>query len=426
MPDVSVKTVVIGVLIEQDVNSEKKIRVVTWSLALYFFLTPFDFFPIIPGASLIRFVALFPLFALLFYVNSMKIYADRYFFLPVVYTGFLVLTSMYSVSFSDSQVRVISTATNIALILLLAMIDYRRHEIQLLRKAIIYSGWLTAILLLHASRGLTAERLTIAIGRDAEDPNYLVGYLMFVLIHYLERYLSQKKLRYLTFTAVFIAFIFMTGSRGGLLAVIGASLFFIFLWMRRQNLKLSVIFKSVFMAGILALTIYFVFFNLPIELRDRFTLFDEIIEEGGSGRTRIWANVIESFNNGSFINKLFGMGVATTTMFTDGRVAHNIWLDALLETGIIGTAILFLFYFEFIKKVYKLKDHIVTSVFFGYMLMALSMSLDRYRPIWNILLFILIIKNFENSKSYVSTIPIGSTKYKEEANGVAVRGDLIL
>jgi O-antigen ligase len=274
------------------------------------------------------------------------------------------------------------------------MINYNKNEIKVLRKAFIYSGWIAAILLLYAGAGYAPGRLAITLAGAAEDPNYSVGYMMFILLYSLEQHLRNKKLSYLGLFALFIGLVFLTGSRGGLLAVLGASLFLLVLWMKEQKLKLSAMSRIVLVVGIIALIIYFIFANLPLELRNRFILSAELLEAGGSGRIIIWTSIIESFSVAPLINQLFGMGAATVSFFSHNwAVGHNIWLDSLIETGIIGTVILFAFYFSFLKKAYDLMEHVVASALFGYMLMALTMSLYSYRPIWNILLFILILNN---------------------------------
>ena len=91
-------------------------------------------------------------------------------------------------------------------------------------------------------------------------------------------------------------------------------------------------------------------------------------------------------------NKLFGMGAATIKHFTYGRSGHNIWIESLMEIGIIGISILGIFYIVFILKSFKMGEHIVFACFMGYIIMTLSMSLYSYKPIWNILLLILILK----------------------------------
>jgi len=375
-------------------DSALDFKLSTHLLAVYLFLTPLDFFPIFPEIGVQRIFAFLPLLGSLFYVKSMRIYIDRYFFLPVIYTAFLIITSFYSFNVDETQQRILTTGTNIALILILSFLDYNSQEIRYLKKMIVFSGWLALALLVYTSRDIVAGRVTVAIGGAAEDYNNLVGYFIFTMIYYLDQLMNKKKLKYFAYVSIFLSAIFITGSRGGLIAVFGAALFYMLIWVRAQKLKYHVILRLILFISVLVLAVYFIFNMLPVELRERFIPTDGRFIDGADNRFEIWDSILDSFAAFPLANQLFGMGVGTVRHFAlEGQVGHNIWLDSLIETGLFGTVFLFVFYFSFFKKAYTLKNHVVASSFFGYMILAMSLSLYRYRPLWNILLLILIIKN---------------------------------
>jgi len=141
--------------------------------------------------------------------------------------------------------------------------------------------------------------------------------------------------------------------------------------------------------------VYLILSILPVELRERFIPTEGSFIEGAESRFDIWGSIIYKFTFSSLYNQLLGMGAGTVRHFAyEGQVGHNIWLDSLIETGLFGTVLLFVFYYSFLKKALTLKSYVVASSFIGYMIMALSLSLYRYRPLWNILLFVLILKNY--------------------------------
>ena len=371
------------------------VKLSTHLLAIYLLLTPLDFFPVAQGVSLQRILAFLPLLGCLFYVKSMKIYFDRYFFLPVIYIAFLIITSFYSFDVDATQNRIFTIGTNLGFILLLSFLDYNSKEIRYLIKIIVLSGWFALLLIIYTSGDLVADRVTVAIGGAAEDYNLLVGYFMFAMIYYIEQLMNKKKIKFFAFILIFLASIFITGSRGGLIAVFGAAIFYMLTWAKAQKFKFHVILKFILYLTILVLGVYLILSILPVELRERFIPTEGSFIEGAESRLDIWGSIIYKFTSSPLFNQLIGMGAGTVRHFAyEGQVGHNIWLDSLIETGLFGTVVLFVFYYSFLKKTLTLKSYVVASSFIGYMIMALSLSLYRYRPLWNILLFVLILKNY--------------------------------
>jgi len=370
-------------------------KVSTHFLAIYIILAPLDFLPLFPGVSFQRVLALLPILGSLFYISSMKIYIDRFFLLPILYTTFLVVTTFYSVNYEATQLRILTTGTNIFLILLLGSLEYSSNEIDYLKKMFVLSGWVALLLILYSTRGLVTDRITVTLGGAQEDHNNLVGYFIFTIIHSIEQYINKKKLRHLGIIFIFLVVVIVTGSRGGLLAVLGASASYMIFWAVQHQLKFSVILKTIVLflliLGIIVLIVNF----LPLEMRERFIFDEGQFLQGGETRFEIWNSIIDSFVNAPILNQIFGYGAGTVREFSlDRQVGHNIWFDALIETGIFGIILLFIVYISFYKKVSSLKSYIVASTFIGYMLMAMSLSLYRFRPIWNILLLIIILKNY--------------------------------
>ena len=380
-----------------DTIQNNRVKMITWLVAFYLLLTPLDFLPIVAGASLSKILILIPVCGWLLYLTSIKIRFDRYLVVPVIYVIIILTSSFYSYDASATIQRIVTICMNIAAILVLSTVNYDANEINILKKAIVYSGWFTLVLMIfYAKTDLVGGlRLTVAVNGVYQDPNYLTGFLIFPILFYYFDLISNKKKLSLIKMSVFIIFILLTGSRGGLLALIGALLFLTLIWSMRDGFSLKTFAKIV--SVILGLILLFVVtLNfLPEEIVNRYNLAS-VIASGGTGRTDIWVEVKDQYSDFSLINKLFGGGAGTVKFFTDGEVAHNLWLESFIEVGVVGSVVFIVFYYIFFKKAYQMKEYVVVSSLFGYIVMSLSLSLYSYKPIWNIMLLILILKNSED------------------------------
>lgn len=377
-----------------NIDKNFKIHISTWLIALYLFCAPLDFIQVIPGVSLMRFLILLPLAGCFLRIKGMRFYLDRYFVILLLYVFMLIVTILYSYDSSNTIQRTISVGQNIAVILVLSMLSYNKKEIITIKKAMVYSGWLTLILMyFYSDTSLMGGRMTIAVNGAFQDPNYLCGFLIFSIVYYYEEFIQKKNKMSFVKMCVFLVFVLLTGSRGGLLAIFGSILFYTFIWMKDKSFKLSSILKLFSLIFLIS-----IFFNITIDLLpesvgERYdTSFT--VNDGGASRFGIWESSLNNYEHLPVFYQLFGTGAGTIGhIFIHGGVSHNIWIESLIEIGIIGTGVLFTLYFLYFIKVYKLKEFVVSSSFIGYMVMAMSLSLYSYKPIWNILLIIMILKN---------------------------------
>lgn len=380
-----------------ETSQNEKVKLITWLTAFYLLLTPLDFLPVITGVSLSKILILIPVCSWLLYIRQVKIRFDRFLVIPVIYIIIIMISSFYSYDVSATMQRIITIGMNISVILALSMVNYELKEINILKKAIVYSGWFTlALMIFYGNTDLVGGlRLTVVVNGMLQDPNYLTGFLIFPILFYYNDFIRNKKKMSLIKISIFIIYILLTGSRGGLLALMGAMLFLTITCSMRNGFKLTSLLKI--------LSVIFVFYMffviamniLPDEIVKRYNIAS-VIESGGTGRIDIWLIVEDQYSNFSIANKLFGGGAGTVRYFAGGKVAHNLWLESLVEVGVVGSFIFFILYYIFLKKAYKMKEYVVTASFLGYILMSLSLSLYSYKPIWNIMLLVLILRSYEN------------------------------
>ena len=78
------------------------------------------------------------------------------------------------------------------------------------------------------------------------------------------------------------------------------------------------------------------------------------IDDGGSGRTRIWELILDDYNNSTGREKLFGHGFHSVFYnlrpFGKARFAHDSFIETLYDYGIIGLILLMSFFCYLIKN----------------------------------------------------------------------------
>ncbi len=356
-------------------------------LSVYLFLMPFDFYPLIEGISVSRLLVFLPLLGALFEMKSFKTFKGESFWV-LWYFASVSLTYFYSIDKSLTKERIISLFLNFVVIILFSMRPYSRDEIEKLFNAVALSGWLFLVLTLLYGE-FKYGRLFVVIGGLQQDPNYFCGFIIFPICYYLWRFLENSKFWNLVSALILSVPIFLTGSRGGLIALLGSVFILFVIYIKRGD---SSRFVKFFFAALVILLVVLVFWRyLPENITNRFTL-EYTLEDNGAGRFRIWEEIIEGFKNSELWNQAFGHGAATVKNFNSRQqVAHNIYIETLIETGVTGILMLLLMYFKYGAMALKLKEGFLVASFTGYMIMTLSMSLYSYKPIWNIMLLIVIL-----------------------------------
>ncbi len=365
-------------------------------LSIYLFLIPFDFYPLIEGVSVSRFLVFLPLLGALFEIRSFKTFKGESFWV-LWYFASVSLTYFYTVDKSLTKERIITLFLNFVVIILFSMRPYSREEIEKLFKAVALSGWLFFILMVLYGK-FEDGRLFVEFDGLKQDPNYFCGFIIFPICYYLWRFLENGKFWNLASALILSVPIFLTGSRGGLLALLGSVFVICVIYIKRGD---SSRFVKFFFAALVILLVVLVFWRyLPENITNRFTL-KYTLEDNGAGRFKIWEDIIENFKDAELWNQVFGHGAATVKNFnSSNRAAHNIYIETLIETGVAGTLMLVVMYFKYGILALKLKDSFLVASYAGYMIMTLSMSLYSYKPIWNIMLLIVIVTVYNKNENY--------------------------
>ena len=370
-------------------------RFMAYTMFVYFLLTPLDFVTIIPGISLVRIIVLLPLLGLFLNFQNITFKMNKQLFLMLVFIFFLFSTLVYSIDFSATLSRIMSIIQNLFLIIIVSQIKFTKTDISVLIKGLFLGGVLTIVLLIAFMEPLgSSYRISIIIDGVYQDPNYLIGYLLFTSVFCFSKIIDHRKFIYFLIYIIIFVFVLLTGSRGGMVAFILSMISYILLLSR----SMKIIIRNIVVVILLITVMYFISnILIPGELLSRYTIAYSI-NDSGAGRIMIWESALYNFANSPFVRQIFGWGPNTIRQFTIGNaVAHNLWIESLLEVGVLGFFVLLLIYYTFVKLSFKHDLFILFSVLLGLIFMTLTLSLYSYKPIWNVFLMILIIYRFNLS-----------------------------
>lgn len=359
------------------------------SLAIYLLMMPFDFMSIIPNVSLSKILIAVPLLGAVLDINSFGKLKVKSLY-TLLYPLAIFVSMLFSIDFNGSLDRLVSVALNVGLIIFLASRRYMAKELEVVYAAVGLSGWLLVIMCIIFSEVSSDGRLTVMINGESQDPNYLCGFLILPTCYYLFRFLQDRKLFGIISVVAFAVVVFLTGSRGGTLAVLTAVVVLLFKMASGSRKKM---WNSIGFLVLVAIFVIIIWDYLPEEITIRFSSeFNE--EDQGSHRIEIWESLLKHFANRPFSGQLFGTGASTVVLYSAyNYVAHNVFIEALAEMGALGLILIGGMYMYYGVQAWREKRTFVFPAFVGYMIMCLTMSLYNYKPIWNLLLIIVISFN---------------------------------
>ena len=355
---------------------------------LYFLLLPTTIAVNSAGNSILK-LATIPIglfFAVTLILSNRKLQINGVHLALLLYTLSIVAT-LFMEADSDSIDNVIGYILNAALYICLTVIPYNEDELELMEKIQIL---LLAILntMTLSSNGMEDNRTTLMIMGQTSDPNYFVGFFIFPLAVALKKLVSGKHpLFYLSLIAVSLYSVFLSGSRGGFLAIVVTIAAFAFLYLSGFAKRM------LFLVGgsVLILILWTVFKPvLPENIVERMTV-EAVVETGGTGRWYIWKSMLREIVEQPK-KLLFGRGInAMHWLFVNGNwgtaVAHNQVIQTLYNQGLVGLlSFLFLTGICFFRCIRRRKA--VSIAIIGMMALSVSLSFNQTtRTFWNLVAY---------------------------------------
>lgn len=368
-------------------DNKQNISIYSLFLGLYLLLTPLDPIPILSGISVTKVLSLVCLISYFLELKKFKIIISSKIILPIIYLFIHILSSLYSVNQGLSISRSTTIFLLVFLMISVTMVPYNDRELEYINKMAGSSGWIIIILLLFSDN---SQRMTFEINGVSQDPNILCGFLIISVMYYFDKFVKTKSYKYILSLIILISCIIFTGSRGGLIALTSSILFYLLVNQNSENIIKKIL--TIVICIIIIIMIYIIAINiLPENISTRFSL-KYTIADGGAGRFNYWKRAIDIYKESSLFNQVFGYGAATIKHVT-GFVAHNLWIEILLDLGLLGVIVTVIFYLNYIKLSLKEKNTYYASVFIGYIIMSIALSLTTFKPQWNLMMLI-----FLNSK----------------------------
>ncbi len=221
-----------------------------------------------------------------------------------------------------------------------------------------------------------------------ENPNVLAEYLIMILPCAVAGFLiSEKvytKLCYLFAAGILGACLIFTWSRGAWLGLLIAMMIFLLMYS-----------KKVLVIGLFGiLAIPFLPFVLPQSILNRFLSIGNLGDTSTSYRVHIWEGTLNMLGD----HFLGGIGVGTGVFgevypryalsgIESAPHAHNLYLQILVETGIVGFLLFFIFLFTFVKRNFTFfakplptASRIMAAALFSGILAVLAQGMTDY--IW--------------------------------------------
>lgn len=280
---------------------------------------PFYFFSIIFGGFLLFFLKK----EKIFFINLQE-------FFVLVYMFWLLLPVVNAYNFSSSALQYYYYLISFLLFFLIRRFCFNKQVWSLMANSLLLGGALTSILMIiNWNVILQGGRVNL----NDINANYL-AYSLVTLLPILYIFINNKHYKfYYILLGLFSIAIFLTGSRGALIAL---AFFYIILAFKKPIFGLII---ALFTASFFTMFVGF-YDSLPAYWQAR---FDFQGATGGdmdwtSGREATWSSAWKLFEE----HYILGIGLNNFPEISGfGVNVHNVYLSLLVETGILG----FLFYF---------------------------------------------------------------------------------
>ena len=379
---------------------------------LYFLLLPTTIALNSAGNSILK-LATVPIslfFLVTLFLSNRKLHINGVHLALLLYTLSAVST-LFLQADSDCIDNVIGYVLNAALYICLTVVPYNKAELELMEKIqIMLLVILNAMTLF--SGGTEDDRTTLMIMGQTCDPNDFVGFFIFPLAVALKHLVSGKHpFLYLALIAVSLYCVFLSGSRGGFLAIAVTVAGFAVLHPSDFAKRFLFLF-----GGLALILVLWIVFKpiLPENIVERMSV-EAVVESGGTGRLEIWKSMVQTIIDQPE-KLLLGRGIFTLhPMLRHGRLvrvgAHNQMIQLVYNQGLVGLlSFLLLTGISFFRCVKRRKT--VSIAIIGMMALSISLSFNQTtRTFWNLIAY----ASFAFPDSDINTIDNGGLSDHEYA-----------
>ena len=354
--------------------------------SLYFLMLPLTISVNSAGASFLKLatipISIYFLVSLFFYKKDFQINIVH--IALCVYTVVTVFT-MFVNPTGDNLEYVKGYFLNAALFICLSVVEYNERELKILEYVqIALLIIITAITFYNDTT--VHDRTTLSMFGQECDPNYYVGFFIFPITVTMKKiYTSRYRLFYIVIAFLAVYAIFLSGSRGGLLAILVTIIAFAVIYPKKSMNKFLILVCMLLSVLILWFAIKPFLSETVI---DRMSV-EAVVETGGTHRTEIWKSMIDKIKNSSW-EFIFGRGIGSLhPMLVAGKVqlvvAHNHLIQVLYDQGIVGVIAFLILVVCCILRCIK-KRECVAIAFLGMLALSISLSFNpSIKSFWNLI-----------------------------------------
>lgn len=357
-------------------------------LGLYLVSLPLGIVGLGDFGSLLRLIGLIPLVGWLLFSRRLRF--DKILITQVIFILLLLISTSYALNSSISMSRLFTNVLLLTLILVFSSKKINEDQFYKLLKYLVWSSRVTALIVLLF--GTYSENRLLLGEVFIEDPNYLTGYFVFGVvssIFIIMKRMRGNRLLSIAELSIYLFIILSTGSRTGLISyvlIIGVIL------LSRFSLK-SIFYSLITLSSLIIITFILVQF-IDTQIIERFTI-QSILDSDGTGRFDLWKNALSIFEHSSDFRKIMGYGAgnikdAYLLYGYTPIVSHNVFIDVLLENGMIGLILYTLLTIFIIIKSYQKDDKRIFYMLLVVLIMSFGSSFYAYKVYWNLILINII------------------------------------
>lgn len=266
----------------------------------------------------------------------------------------------------------------------------------------ILSGTFSALLvILNWLRGATGKISLLNYWGNYVEENYTAAFMTFsaILCCIVVLYASKLKYKILgSICFVIILFgVFLTGSRAAVLALIVSMLFMLIMWIYITDfgtLKKILIMLAIFTSLIiLSINMYEL---LPEYTFNRFFV-NSIDDSSNQERIQLWSFAFANF----WYRPLFGYGPGVFSYYVSQRftnhtvvVAHNTYIDFLIDSGIVGLFLILYLIYRHFKQMFREKCIVLFPLIICQFITSFIVGGERTFFFWNGLIVTCILLDY--------------------------------
>jgi len=310
--------------------------------------------------------------------------------------AYKIISALWTPNLYIARLHLVSHVGMTLLLILTTSVNFKKRTSDLFVQILWLSSFLTGILFVFLKRpylGVHINRQVIYLFGMEMDPNNLAAFLVIGIIISIY-YIIKRRLRLLSILVIIVNTYstFLTGSRGGLVALVLSTIILILITAKSKVIRPV---NIILLMALLVIAFIYLRRFIPESIYNRLLNFDSY--EGGSGRVDIWINALSLFGENSLF---WGAGWGAYFGHQGIEMAvHNTFISMLVDVGIFGFVLFFgpIVVASFI--LFKRRNVLPVVLLFNSFVLSLFLDTINKRFFWIPIIMLFIDYNFLSSSN---------------------------